>query len=133
MILKGVIMYVFKTDFLNLLKEYKETKNRRVYDKIGTIFLAIARNLLNKHYFIQYTQDRKDEMISEATYYMCKYIDKFNLDQDNPFAYFTTTAWRAFLQYINERKKHDSMFKSLEFIEDISFENNIYIDSDLAH
>jgi hypothetical protein len=70
--------YINNKEFYGQLKEYKETKSKRVYEKIGRSFLLIAKNLLNKSNFINYTPDRKDEMISDATYYMCRYKEVEN-------------------------------------------------------
>ena len=111
--------YIKNKDFLNLLIEYQETKSKKVHNKLGECFLLISRNLLNKPKFINYTQDRKDEMISDAVFYMCRYIDKFDTTKTNPFAYFTTIAVNAFLQYINSQNKRAKMFTSIEYIENV--------------
>lgn len=117
--------YIDNKEFYSLLKEYKETKSKKVHEKIGKCFLLIARNFLNKSNFINYTPDRKDEMISDAVYYMCKYVDKFNLERKNPFAYFTMIARNAFLQNINEYGKRDDMFTSIEYIDNMNRNDNL--------
>jgi|SRR5690606_3824341 DNA-directed RNA polymerase specialized sigma24 family protein len=111
--------YVNNKIFKELLKRYKKTKSRNDYNEIGKIFLLISRNFLNKSYFINYSEDRKQEMISDAVFFMCKYIDRFDVNKDHPFSYFTQVAKNAFLQYINERKKQDDMFKNIEYIDHI--------------
>lgn len=111
--------YVNNKTFKELLKRYKKTKSRNDYNEIGKIFLLISRNFLNKSYFINYSEDRKQEMISDAVFFMCKYIDRFDVNKDHPFSYFTQVAKNAFLQYINERKKQDDMFKNIEYIDHI--------------
>jgi DNA-directed RNA polymerase specialized sigma24 family protein len=116
--------YVNNKDFYNQLKEYRETRSKKAFENIGRSFLLIARNLLNKSNFINYTPDRKDEMTSDATYYMCRYIDKFDLNRKNPFAYFTTVARNAFLQSINDYTKRDSMFTSIEYIDNCEVADN---------
>jgi DNA-directed RNA polymerase specialized sigma24 family protein len=116
--------YVNNKDFYNQLKDYRETRSKKAFENIGRSFLLIARNLLNKSNFINYTPDRKDEMISDATYYMCRYIDKFDLNRKNPFAYFTTVARNAFLQSINDYTKRDSMFTSIEYIDNCEVVDN---------
>jgi len=118
--------YVNNKLFHSLLKEYKETKSKRTYEEIGRCFLLIAKNLLNKANFINYTQDRKDEMISDAVYYMCRYVEKFDVTRKNPFAYFTMIARNAFLQNINDYGRRDSMFTTIEYIDNCeSVDNNI--------
>lgn len=118
--------YIDKKKFHDILKEYKKTKDRKTFNEIGKIFLIIATNLLNHPWFVQHSQDRKDEMISDATYYMVKYIDRFDVEKENPFSYFTQVSWNAFLQNKSDYKKRDEMFKSFEYIEDMSFENNSF-------
>lgn len=117
--------YVNNKEFYSLLKEYRETGSKRTYERIGNCFLLIAQNLLNKANFINYTQDRKDEMISDAVYYMCRYVDKFNLERKNPFAYFTMIARNAFLQNINDYNKRDAVFTSIEYIDNADTADNL--------
>lgn len=114
--------YINNKYFYSLIKEYKDTNSKKVYENLGKCFLLISQNLLNKSSFINYTPDRKDEMISDAVFYMCKYINRYNLERTNPFAYFTKIARNAFLQSINDYKKRENMFTSIEYIDNI--ENN---------
>lgn len=116
--------YVNNKEFHNLLKEYRETGSKKTYEKIGKSFLLIAKNLLNKSNFINYTPDRKDEMISDAVYYMCRYIEKFDVSRKNPFAYFTMIARNAFLQNINDYTKRDCLFTSIEYIDNCKVADN---------
>jgi DNA-directed RNA polymerase specialized sigma24 family protein len=117
--------YVDNQQFLELLREYKKSgkANRVNYNLLGKIFLSISTNFINKVNTISYSQDRKEEMISDATYYMVKYMDRFDTTKDKPFSYFTTIARNAFLQNINEYNRLDDMFKSLDYIEDFSIES----------
>ena len=117
--------YIKNKEFLRLLREYEVTKGKKVYNEIGKCFLLIATNLLNKPKFINYTPDRKDEMISDAVYYMCRYVDKFDTTRTNPFAYFTTVARNAFLQNIQDYNKRDDMFTNIEYIENVDTVDNL--------
>jgi DNA-directed RNA polymerase specialized sigma24 family protein len=64
-------------------------------------------------------------MVSDAVFYMCKYIDKFDTEKTNPFTYFTTVAKNAFLQNIESYNSRDAMFTSLEYIDNIEdFDGN---------
>jgi DNA-directed RNA polymerase specialized sigma24 family protein len=114
--------YVTNKQFIELLKEYQQTNSKKIHNEIGKTFLLISQNLLNKSCFMNYTQDHKDNMTSEAVYFMTKYIDRFDLSRDNPFSYFTRIAFNAFLQYLNDWKKRDKMFSSVEYID--NFSNN---------
>jgi len=117
--------YVDNKRFREQLIKYRETKDKKVYEAIGRDFLLISQNLLNKSNFINYTPDRKDEMISDAVFYMCRYIDKYDVTRDNPFAYFTMIARNAFLQNINNYTKLDSMFTSIEYIDNVNMKDNL--------
>lgn len=117
--------YVNNKKFHALLIEYRETRSKKVFEEIGKDFLLISRNLLNRASFINYTQDRKDEMVSDAVFYMCKYIDKYDITRNNPFAYFTMIARHAFLQNINKYSKLDGMFTSIEYIDNVNMKDNL--------
>ena len=117
--------YIDKKVFHKLLIEYSKNNSKKVYEEIGKSFLLIARNVLNKPNFIDYTPDRKDEMVSDSVFYMCKYIKKYDITRENPFAYFTTIAHNAFLQNINKYSKMDKMFTSIEYIDNINMNDNL--------
>lgn len=119
------MIYCNNKDFLILLKEYQKTKDRKVANEIGKFFILIAERFLRKDNFIDYTDDRKQEMISDAVYYMWRFLDRFDINHDNPFSYFTTVAKNAFLQYLNERKKYEEMFTSIDYMEFFNNNNNI--------
>lgn len=118
--------YVNNKVFLKCLVEYQKQKTKKISNKIGNIFLAISQNLLNKTNFINYSEDRKDEMVSDAVFYMVKYIDRYDITKKNPFSYFTTIAKNAFLQNINEYSKLDDMFQKIEYIDNIDINIEIY-------
>lgn len=109
--------FIDNKQFYELLKEYKLTKtesddkydlvkNRNIYNQLGVIFDAMAKKLLFSTKFINYSDDWKAEMYSEAVYHCCKYVDNFDVDtRNNPFAYFTRVIWNAFLQMLNKEKE----------------------------
>ena len=109
------MVYVNNKDFYDLIVQYKQTKDRKVYNKIGKIFLLISQRLLNKSNFINYSQDRKDEMISDSVYLMSKYINSFDPEKSvQVFSYFTQISFNAVRKYINDKKVHDEIFVSIE-------------------
>ena len=56
---------------------------------------------------------------------MCKYVDKFDTERLNPFAYFTTVARNAFLQNINSYNLRSLMFTSIDYIENVENTDNL--------
>ena len=116
------MIYCNNKELLRLLKGYKKTKDKKVANQIGAMFILISERLLRKANFCDYTEDRKSEMISDSTYFMWRFLDRFDVTKDNPFSYFTTVAFRAFLQYLNEQKKRGLVFTSIDYID--FFKNN---------
>lgn len=128
--------YIDDETFLKLLKNYKIEKQKNsnitIPNSIGKVFLLISKNFLNKPQCINYTQDRKDEIISKSCYYMCKYLDRYNVDAGtSPFSYFTQIALNSFRQCILEQKNYSERFINLSFIENFEkFENIESIEMD---
>ena len=112
--------YVNDKDFTELLIKYRKTKSKKVHNEIGKCFILIATRLLNKWNFTSYTFDRKDEMVSLALLYMSKYMNNFDENKGSAFAYFTQYAYHAFQQYIIDRKRYDCIFKTSQFIENMT-------------
>ena len=118
--------YIDNEEFIKLILIYRKTGNRIVYNEIGKRFLAIVTNKLRMPCFINYSDDRKSEMISDALWYMTKNIAKYDpafmMDDSlriSPFAYFGRVVDRAFLQKIAEYKRRDKMFKPITYIDNI--------------
>jgi len=123
--------YVNKKIFLQLLVDYHQQPEPKpkIPEQIGKIFLNIAINYTNKSQCINYTQDRKDEIVSRMVFYMCKYIHSYNTTQGtSPFAYFTQIAKSQFLQYLNEQKTQKERYINLSFIENMDAEFEVIQD-----
>lgn len=105
----------------NLLKElsiYKETGERS--EELGRMFLLLATRYSDRGSFAGYSW--KDDMICEAVLTCIKYMHNFDVDIDNPnpFAYFSRIIHNAFLNYIAKQKQHskikDICYKNIDFI-----------------
>lgn len=150
--------YIDKLEFHNLLKEYKEYdavindeeniysteyiakcqhKKNKVYNKIGERFLLLARNYLNKPFFINYSESWKDDMVSEAVYDMVRYIDNYDVDKmenlyisenkiPEPFSYFTQYVHHGIMRFLNEKKKDRDVLVRLPFLENIDKRDSQY-------
>jgi len=112
--------YVNNREFNDLLEEYFESEDPILYEKIGVIFLKIANRILCRPNFVNYPLHVKNDMVSEATFHMVKYIRTYKPEYENPFAFFSQTAFNAFRQILNKNTKHRDRYISLEYIENIS-------------
>lgn len=103
----SVHQYVSNENFLKLLENYnkQKTKPKIISEELGEIFLLIVDNLANSRQFINYSDDWKAEMKSDALYNSIKYIDKFDATKyNNPFGYFTMIAFNSFRMRIKKEK-----------------------------
>ena len=97
--------YVNPAVFKDQIREYYKTDDC-IFDLANSL-KKIAYGLGNKSNFINYTY--KDEMIGDALVKMYTALQnkKFNVDSEyNPFSYFTTIAFHAFINRIKKEKKH---------------------------
>ena len=126
--------YVDPELFKILLKEYYISGKGE--DTLALYITKIANGLSCSSNFINYTY--KDEMIGDALVKMYTAVKnhKFNVDSEyNPFSYFTTIAFHAFINRIKKEKKHTealneyrSRFYEEEMME--SSDANIYVKPD---
>jgi len=97
--------YVNPKRFLELLTVYYSTED--FADELAESVYKIAVGLSYSPNFINYSY--KDEMIGDAVVKMIAAVKnkKFNLDSpSNPFSYFTTIAFHAFINRIKKEKKY---------------------------
>lgn len=90
--------YCKNDEMMDELKHFKKTGE--ITEKLGKMFLSICNRLTGHSYFRYYDNYMKDELKSAAIVRMVSQIDKFDVDHErpNPFAYFTQTAWNAFVR-----------------------------------
>ncbi len=119
--------YINNKQFTEILTRFFENKNKEDYEKLGTIFIKISENILKRPNFINYTHDRKNDMVSDATFYMVKYCRGYDVTRGNPFAYFSQIAFNAFKQNINKVNKQKLIFVPLDYIENLSDDIKIEI------
>lgn len=106
--------YVDNKKFLEAITEYRSQslaaqaageESPRVSDYIGECLVKIANHLAYKANFVNYTF--RDEMILDGIENCITYIANFDPEKSkNPFAYFTTITYYAFLRRIEKEKKH---------------------------
>ena len=97
--------YVNPKEFLQNLKDYYVTDD--LIDELAISVYKIAVGLSYSPNFINYSY--KDEMIGDAVVKMVAAVKnkKFRIDSpSNPFSYFTTIAYHAFINRIKKEKKY---------------------------
>jgi DNA-directed RNA polymerase specialized sigma24 family protein len=105
--------YVNPKEFLSQLTEFYESDDLK--DELATSVYKIAVGLSYSPNFINYSY--KDDMIGDAVVKMVAAVNnkKFNLDSgSNPFSYFTTIAFHAFINRIKKEKKYRDTIKDYQ-------------------
>jgi DNA-directed RNA polymerase specialized sigma24 family protein len=105
----------------NLLKELKIYADEDIQtEELGRMFLLLAKRYSDRGNFAGYSW--KDDMIGESVLTCLKYMHNFdvNIENPNPFAYFSRIIHNSFLNYIAKQKTHskikDLCYKNLDFI-----------------
>ena len=100
--------YVSGKELLQQITEYYQMPEEvTIPDTLGENVYKIARGLSFAPNFINYSY--KDDMIGDAIVKMFSALQqqKFKVDSGyNPFSYFTTIAYHAFINRIKKEKKH---------------------------
>jgi DNA-directed RNA polymerase specialized sigma24 family protein len=126
--------YIDPVQFKQQLVEYYKDKSNE--KEIAESVSKIAYGLSYSSNFINYTY--KDEMIGDAIVKMYTAVKnkKFNIDSEhNPFSYFTTIAFHAFINRIKKEKKQTETineYRSRFYAQELndSSDANIYIKPD---
>lgn len=109
---KGVKeFYVIPKEFKDSLRAYYETDI--LTDDLADNIKKIAYGLSFNPSFINYSY--KEEMIGDALIkmYSALKFKKYNFDANsNPFSYFTTIAFHAFINRIKKEKRHHETLKN---------------------
>lgn len=98
--------YVNGKEFTQDIIEYYESGTDEIGDKLGESIFKIAKGLSFAPNFINYSY--KDDMVGDAIVKMFSALQskKFNIETgNNPFSYFTTIAFHAFINRIKKEKK----------------------------
>lgn len=110
---KKPVQYVNNADFLQAIIDYQKKcaeaeacgdPKPQLSNYLGECILKIANKLANRPNFINYSY--KDDMILDGIENCIQYFHNFNPEKSkNPFAYFTSIIWYAFLRRIDKEKK----------------------------
>mgnify|MGYP003705856537 CR=1 FL=1 len=126
--------YVNSKEFSQALEDFYMSGSDDISEQLGIYIHKIATGLSYAPNFINYTY--KEDMIGDAVYKMLLAIKnkKFKLDSgNNPFSYFTTVAFHAFINRIKKEKKQreivseyqESVYDELATNSDLSVHLNV--------
>lgn len=105
---KKNVHYVSGKELLQQITDYYQMDaEATIPDELGSNVYKIAKGLSYAPNFINYSY--KDDMIGDAIVKMFSALQqhKFNVTSGyNPFSYFTTIAYHAFINRIKKEKKH---------------------------
>lgn len=120
--------YVDKEKFQALLLERRlildeSNEPLRVSEPIGQMIYLVCTNLSMRRNFVNHPH--REDLAMEAAIVCIKEIDKYDpKNYKNPFAYFTTCAWRAMIKVIMKQYKYNDRlwkiytFSAIEFLRD---------------
>lgn len=84
----------------------------KLSDRLAKYLYMIAERYSYSPSFANYSF--REDMVSIAVVNLCANWHKFDPEKsENPFAFYTTAAYRSFLQYLADEKKHREIRDSL--------------------
>jgi len=127
-----------RTFYENLVEYQKATRAGeevpyKVMNYIGECIIQISNKLTKHSRFYAYTDDYKQEMISDAIEKCIEKIGNFDIGHEtqNPFAYFTQIAWNAFVNRAEkEMKQHYVKHKNFDMMHQIDLINENMLSHD---
>lgn len=123
--INGRTFYEHLVVYQSFAKEGKEAP-RKIMNYIGEAIILIANKLTKHSRFYAYTEDYKQEMVSDAIEKCIEKIGNFDVDHptENPFAYFTQICWNAFVNRADkEGKQHYVKHKNFDIMHQIDLIN----------
>ena len=108
--------YVNGKEFHNAISEFYATGDfDTIPDQLAVYIKKIAEGLSYAPNFINYSY--KEDMVGDAIVKMLSALRNRKYDPDsgsNPFSYFTTIAFHAFINRIKKEKKHREMISDYQ-------------------
>ena len=102
--------YVNGNEFRQAITDYYQTNDEEIPEQLAVYIKKIANGLSYAPNFINYSY--KEDMVGDAIVKMLSALrsKKFDINSEsNPFSYFTTIAFHAFINRIKKEKKHREM------------------------
>ena len=87
-------------------------EDRKISEKLGRMFMAIAYKLTNHSFFRNYSKEIKEDCISYAMEKCVTGIKNFNFNFKNPFAYFSQSCFNSFRTTLSKHYKQINIKRS---------------------
>lgn len=91
----------------------EKPEDRIISEELGKMIIAIGEKMLNRSEFRNYSKELKEDMLGMFELKLIKGLKNYNFKFNNPFAFFTTAAWNAFLTVISKHYKQQNIKKDL--------------------
>lgn len=109
--------YCKNKDLIAELEKWKNSaekiEDRIISEELGRMIIAIGEKMLNRSEFRNYSKELKEDMLGMFELKLIKGLKNYNFKFNNPFAFFTTAAWNAFLTVIGKHYKQQNIKKDL--------------------
>ena len=86
---------------------------RKISEEFGRMLIAIADKMLNRSEFRNYSKQLKEDAKGYFFYKAIRGMKNYNFEFNNPFAYFSTCAWNAYITIIMKNYKHENFKRNL--------------------
>lgn len=109
--------YCKNKDLITELEKWRNSaekvEDRIITEELGRMIIAIGEKMLNRSEFRNYSKELKEDMLGMFELKLIKGLKNYNFKFNNPFAFFTTAAWNAFLTVIGKHYKQQNIKKDL--------------------
>lgn len=91
----------------------KKIEDRVLSEELGRMLIAIADKMLNRSEFRNYPKELKEDAKGFFFVKAIKGLKNYNFEFNNPFAYFSTCAWNAYISIIAKHYKQQNIRKDV--------------------
>lgn len=109
--------YCKNKDLILELEKWRDSaekpEERIISEELGKMIIAVGEKMLNRAEFRNYPKELKEDMLGMFELKLIKGLKNYNFKFNNPFAFFTTAAWNAFLTVIGKHYKQQNIKKDL--------------------
>ena len=86
---------------------------RKLSEEFGRMLMAIADKMLNRSEFRNYSKELKEDAKGFFFVKAIKGLKNYNFEFNNPFSYFSTCAWNAYISTISKHYKQLNIRKDI--------------------